>query len=261
MADVVSSEVNASRQEPNRFASSLFNTLGSRYDLLAELLSFGQNRRWRKAMVECINFELSKHGLPNTEPRPQILDVATGTAGVALMLEAQTGAEIIGIDLTIGMLIRGRQNIVQAGQSDHIVLALGRAEQLPFSDGTFDGLTFTYLLRYVSDPAATLAELARVVRPGGPIASLEFAVPRNPIWHRAWWFYTRFVLPLAGRLTGGQEWYRVGRFLGPSISEHYRRYSVEQTVKMWEEAGISEVGIQSMSLGGGLVMWGRRASA
>ncbi|MHB1486897.1 MAG: class I SAM-dependent methyltransferase [Acidimicrobiales bacterium] len=259
MLDVVSGEVAASRGEPNRFASGLFSALGSRYDLLAELLSFGQNRRWRRAMVERIVSGLVTNAPSGLGRRPRILDVATGTAGVALMLEGRTGADVIGLDLTMGMLSRGRHNVAQAGRSDHIVLASGRAEQLPFPDASFDGLTFTYLLRYVADPAATLAELARVVRPGGPIASLEFAIPGGALWHRAWWLYTRGVLPLGGGLTGGREWYRVGRFLGPSITEHYRRYPVQETVKVWEGAGISEVGTRSMSLGGGLIMWGRRA--
>lgn len=258
MTHPVSSDIAASRQEPNLFASGLFSPLGSRYDLLAELLSFGQNRRWRQAMVDSIDSILSSVTPGGHGRRFRLLDVATGTAGVALRLEGQIGAEVIGIDLTMGMLDIGRQKVVRAERSDLIMLVSGRAEQLPFPDRSFDGLTFTYLLRYVADPAATLAELVRVVRPGGAIASLEFGVPRGKILHGAWWLYTRAVLPLAGALSGGQRWYRVGHFLGPSITEHYRRYSVDQTVNMWKEAGISEVHTRSMSLGGGLIMWGRR---
>ena len=102
-------------------------------------------------------------------------------------------------------------------------LTAGRAEQLPFPDDTFDALTFTYLLRYVADPAATLRELARVLKPGAPMASLEFLVPRNAFWRGWWWLYTRLVLPVAGAV-GGRDWITVGRFLGPNISGHYRRY-------------------------------------
>jgi demethylmenaquinone methyltransferase/2-methoxy-6-polyprenyl-1,4-benzoquinol methylase len=136
---------------------------------------------------------------------------------------------------------------------------VGRGEQLPFPDASFDALSFTYLLRYVEDPAATIRELARVVRPGGVLANLEFLVPRTRFWRAWWWAYTRGVLPLAGALTGGREWYRVGRFLGPNISAHYRRFPVEWTVQAWRDAGITDVGVRRMSLGGGLVMWGRRA--
>jgi demethylmenaquinone methyltransferase/2-methoxy-6-polyprenyl-1,4-benzoquinol methylase len=129
---------------------------------------------------------------------------------------------------------------------------------LPFADGSFDALTFTYLLRYVEDPTATIAELARVVRPGGHIASLEFAVPDRRFWRYWWWGYTRLVLPLAGGLLGGRAWFDVGRFLGPSITNHYRRFPVAAHVDAWRSAGIVEVGVRRMSLGGGLVMWGRR---
>ena len=105
--------------------------------------------------------------------------------------------------------------------------------------------TFTYLLRYVADPAATLRELARVVKPGGPIASLEFLVPPDPFWRAWWWLYTRLVLPAGGLLTGGTAWYRVGRFLGPNISDHYRRYPLDWTVTAWRDAGIADVGTRS----------------
>jgi demethylmenaquinone methyltransferase/2-methoxy-6-polyprenyl-1,4-benzoquinol methylase len=149
-------------------------------------------------------------------------------------------------------------SVAANGVQDRVGLVLGRGEQLPFPDACFDALTFTYLLRYVADPAATLTELARVVKPGGPIASLEFAVPQAPWWRGAWWVYTRLILPVAGWLTGGRAWFAVGRFLGPSISSHYRKYSVDWTVGAWKDAGIQQVGTRPMSLGGGLIMWGRR---
>jgi demethylmenaquinone methyltransferase/2-methoxy-6-polyprenyl-1,4-benzoquinol methylase len=163
------------------------------------------------------------------------------------------------VDLTEQMLRQGQRNVAGAGASDRVRLAAGRAEQLPFADATFDALTFTYLLRYVADPQATLRELARVVRPGGRAASLEFLLPPSRFWRAWWWLYTRLLLPAGGLLTGGREWFAVGRFLGPSISRHYRRYPVSWTVEAWREAGFTDVGVQVMSLGGGLVMWGTRA--
>ena len=164
------------------------------------------------------------------------------------------------MDLTEPMLRQGQRRVAAAGQRDRITLVAGRAEQLPFPDASFDALTFTYLLRYVRDPQATLAELARVLKPGGIMASLEFCVPTGPLWHPAWWAYTRMVLPAGGLLLGGREWFRVGRFLGPNISAHYRRYPVAWTVAAWEKAGLTDVGTRVMSLGGGLVMWGTCAS-
>jgi demethylmenaquinone methyltransferase/2-methoxy-6-polyprenyl-1,4-benzoquinol methylase len=135
----------------------------------------------------------------------------------------------------------------------------GRGEQLPFPDQCFDALTFTYLLRYVADPEATIAELLRVVRPGGVVSSLEFYLPSGPLWRPLWWLYTRAVLPAAGYATGGREWFDVGRFLGPSISQHYRRYPLGWHVEAWRRAGAVDVQARVMSLGGGVVIWGRKA--
>ena len=189
-----------------------------------------------------------------------VLDVATGPAGVALELADRTEARITGIDLSEEMLGRGRRNVAAAGRDSRIGLVVGQGERLPFPAATFDALTFTYLLRYVADPAATINELARVVRPGGAMASLEFAVPPTRFWRGWWWLYTRAVLPLAGAALGGRAWFDVGRFLGPNISEHYRRFPVAATVAAWEAAGLTDVSVRRMSLGGGLVMWGRRAA-
>jgi demethylmenaquinone methyltransferase/2-methoxy-6-polyprenyl-1,4-benzoquinol methylase len=237
--------------DPNVFARELFQGLPARYDLLAEVLSFGQNHRWRRAMVDAV---LRMNGSSG-----RVLDVATGTAGVSLMLTDRSGVTTTGIDVSVDMLRRGQNRVARRGRADRIRLVLGKAEQLPFPTGTFDALTFTYLLRYVADPAATLRELFRVVRPGGTVANLEFLVPGNPVWRASWVGYTRAVLPVAGLVTGGREWAKVGRFLGPSISEHYRRYPVEWTVAAWEAAGATDVTVRRMSLGGGLVMWGRKA--
>jgi len=236
--------------DPNRFAQDLFRPLPRRYDLLEELLSFGQNRRWRNEMV----------GRVGDDPQT-VLDVATGTAGVALALTRSTRAQITGVDITEAMLRRGRERVRQAAADARVQLVVGQAERLPFPDECFDAMTFTYLLRYVTDPAATMRELARVLKPGAAIASLEFAVPPARFWRWWWWLYTRAVLPVAGYSTGGREWGRVGRFLGPNISAHYRRYSVPWTIDAWADAGFVNIGVRQMSLGGGLVMWARKAGA
>jgi demethylmenaquinone methyltransferase/2-methoxy-6-polyprenyl-1,4-benzoquinol methylase len=232
----------------NQFAQQLFTTLPQRYDRLAEVLSMGQNGRWRRAMID--------HIVPSSPGR--VLDVASGTAGVALQLASRTSADVIGVDLTEAMLAQGHRNVAGAGMAQRVQLVAGRAEQLPFPDDSFDALTFTYLLRYVDDPQATLRELARVVKPGGAVASLEFLAPPSHFWRFWWWLYTRLLLPAGGWVTGGREWFEVGRFLGPNISAHYRRYPVTWTVDAWRQAGFDNVGVRVMSLGGGLVMWGTR---
>ena len=233
----------------NRFAQDLFAPLPARYDRLAEVLSMGQNGRWRREMVT--------RGLARAPER--VLDVACGTAGVTRLLATRSDARVVGLDLTEAMIRQGQRNVAGDGLTDRVDLVVGQAERLPFPDATFDALTFTYLLRYVEDPQATLDELARVVRPGGVAASLEFFVPPSRFWHASWDLYTRVVLPLGGWLLGGREWLQVGKFLGPNISNHYRRYPLAWTMEAWRLAGFEDVGAKVMSLGGGLVMWGRRA--
>lgn len=235
---------------PNNFAVELFDGLPVRYDMLANILSFGQDRRWRREVVKHVGA---------TDSPGLVLDVATGPAGIALAIRTATGARVVGIDITKAMLVRARENLSRRGENG-VHLIQGRAEQLPFPDQTFDAVSFSYLLRYVADPAATLAELSRVLRPGGTLTSLEFNVPPTLWWHASWWLYTRLILPSAGWLTGGVEWFNVGRFLGPNISKHYRKYSIAWTVDAWKSAGIDTVETQLMSLGGGLVMWGTKGN-
>jgi len=235
--------------DPNQFAQRLFSPLPERYDHLARVLSMGQDGRWRRAMVD--------HIVPE---RPElVLDVASGPAGVALQLADRGADRVVGIDLTLDMLRQGQRNVAARSLAGRIQLVNGRAERMPFPDATFDALTFTYLLRYVENPQATLDELARMVKPGGPVASLEFLVPNSRFWRFWWWGFTRLLLPIGAWIGGGKAWFDVGRFLGPNISAHYRRYPLEWTVEAWRRAGFVDVGVRRMSLGGGLVMWGRRA--
>lgn len=232
----------------NDFAVRLFRRLPARYDLLAEILSFGQNGRWRA--------ELVRHVVAGNPRR--ILDVATGTAGVAIALARQIDARITGIDVSEDMLEIGRRRVEAVAMQDRIELESARAEALPFAEGSFDAVSFTYVLRYVADPAATIAELGRVLRPGGVMSGLDFYVPPNPIWRAAWWLYTRIVLPVAGLILGGRAWWDVGRFLGPNISSHYRRRPLGVLIEAWKAAGIEDIEYRVMSLGGGLVMWGKK---
>jgi demethylmenaquinone methyltransferase/2-methoxy-6-polyprenyl-1,4-benzoquinol methylase len=232
----------------NEFAVKLFRRLPERYDLLAEILSFGQNGRWRA--------ELLKHVIAQDPKR--VLDVATGTAGVAIALARQSGAHVTGVDVSEEMLAIGRLRVDSGGLQDRIDLQSARAEELLFADGAFDAISFTYVLRYVGDPAATIAELARTLRPGGVMAGLDFYVPPNPFWHAAWWLYTRAVLPIAGWVLGGRAWWDVGRFLGPNISGHYGRWPLQRLLDAWAVAGMVDIQARVMSLGGGIVMWGTK---
>jgi demethylmenaquinone methyltransferase/2-methoxy-6-polyprenyl-1,4-benzoquinol methylase len=226
-----------------REALELFRGLPRRYDLLSAALSFWQDPRWRRALVSAV--------APADGDR--VLDVATGTGMVAAELLARApGCRVVGIDQSPEMLAGARARFTGVDGA-RVELIEGQAEELPFPDASFDALTVTYLLRYVDDPRATVGELARVVRPGGRVASLEFGVPLWLPARAAWRLYTRIGLPALGRVFS-REWAEVGRFLGPSIAGFYERHPLEKIVEYWHEAGLEDVEVRRMSLGGGIVM-------
>jgi demethylmenaquinone methyltransferase / 2-methoxy-6-polyprenyl-1,4-benzoquinol methylase len=220
-------------------AHELFAPLGPTYDRVGALLSFGQDPRWRRFLVS---------RLPHD--RGHVLDVATGTGLVAAEL-VRRDFRVTGVDQSPEMLALARERF-----RERVELVEASADSLPFAHGSFDHLTFTYLLRYVADPAATLAELARVVRPGGVVASLEFGVPEG-VARPAWELYVRAGLPLAGRaLRNG--WSEVGDFLGGSIRSYWQAYPLERQLELWRAAGVVDVEVRRLSLGGGVVMCGSR---
>lgn len=232
--------------ERSRAAQELFAPLGPTYDRWSNLLSLGQDSRWRRFLVSRIE----------AGPGDEVLDVATGTAAVAIELARRTGCRVVGLDQSAEMLATGRARIDEAGLADRIRLVEGSAEQLPFEDESFDGLTFTYLLRYVDEPAATLRELMRVVRPGGWIAALEFGLPQG-LWRPLWELFVRVGLPVAGRVIS-PGWHEVGAFLGPSIRDFHSRLPIGKQLDLWRAAGIDSPRVRRLSLGGGYVIWGRR---
>ena len=169
----------------------MFAGLPRRYDLAGALLSFGQDPRWRRAMVRKVQ----------ARPGDRVLDVATGTGMVAEALVRRYGCAVVGVDQSPEMLSGAQAKLDRDSQlAAKIELVRGEAESMPFADGEFDHLTFTYLMRYVEDPGETLTELARVVKPGGRIASLEFMLTPNPISRVLWRAYTRLAMPVLGRL-------------------------------------------------------------
>jgi demethylmenaquinone methyltransferase/2-methoxy-6-polyprenyl-1,4-benzoquinol methylase len=229
-------------------ALELFAGLGRDYDRVGALLSLGRDRRWRRALVARVG----------AVPGDRVLDVATGTGLVAEELVRSYGCSVVGVDQSEDMLAAARARLAARPElAARVELVRGEAERLPFADAQFDALTFAYLLRYVDDPLSALRELARVVRPGGTIAALEFGVPSWP-WRAPWLLYTRVGLPALGSLVSA-DWFRVGRFLGPSISAFYARHPLERLPALWQAAGIGAVHVLRMSHGAGVVMWGVRA--
>ena len=217
-------------------ARQLFGPLGPTYGLVGAVLSLGQDPHWRRYLVS----RLPRGG--------RVLDAATGTGLVASEL-VRRGFVVTGLDQSSEMLEVARHRL-----DGRVALVEASAESLPFDEASFDHLTFTYLLRYVDDPAAVLRELARVVQPGGMVASLEFGVPSGaarPLWD----LYTGAVLPLVGRIVG-RGWEEVGSFLAPSIREFWGRYPLEQQLRMWSEAGLAGLEVRRLSLGAAVVIWG-----
>jgi demethylmenaquinone methyltransferase/2-methoxy-6-polyprenyl-1,4-benzoquinol methylase len=226
-------------------AKELFAPLGPTYDRYGSLLSFGQDPRWRRFLVSCVD----------AGPTDTVLDVATGTAAVALELVRQKDCRVVGVDQSADMLAEARRRVARFAAAKQVRLVEGSADALPFEDVEFDALTFTYLLRYVPDPLATLTGLARLVKPGGTIAMLEFGLPRG-LWRPLWELYVRVGLPTAGRLIS-PGWHEVGSFLGPSIRGFHARHP--SLPALFREAGIVDVQAKRLSLGGGIVVWGRKA--
>jgi demethylmenaquinone methyltransferase / 2-methoxy-6-polyprenyl-1,4-benzoquinol methylase len=244
-----SSDVHGVASPRKRQALELFRGLPSRYDTLSAALSFWQDPRWRRALVSAVRPQAGQ----------RVLDVATGTGMVAAELLARADCSVVGIDQSTQMLAAARTRFA-GDERRRVELVEGQAETLPFTDASFDALTFTYLLRYVDDPRATVAELSRVVRPGGRIASLEFGVPPWLPARLAWTAYTAVGLPTLGRLAS-REWAEVGRFLGPSIRGFYERHPIQQIVGYWQDAGLQDVRVRRMSFGGGVVMSASKRTA
>lgn len=234
------------RSERKRYALALFQGLPARYDRLGAVMSFGQDPRWRRALIAAVD----------PGPGQRVLDVATGTGMVALAL-GRRGCEVVGLDQSEPMLASARHKLEdEPALGGRVTFVTGEAEHLPFPDSSFDALTFTYLLRYVDDRLATMRELARVLRPGGRMAMVEFAVPGPAVLRAPWRVHTRVVLPLLGRLVS-PAWHEVGRFLGPNIE---RLYADEPDLgALWRRAGIEDIVERRMSFGAGLVLSGTRS--
>ena len=229
--------VDGAAASPPELAKELFAPVAPTYERWARLLSLGQDARWRRAMVAGLD-------LPSGS---RVLDVAAGTGSITRLIELR-GFGVVSVDQSLEM--------TQIAKRKGAVAVLATAERLPFADGAFDGVTFGYLLRYVDDVSGCLRELVRIVRPGGVIGMVEFSQSRGA-WRPAWWLYARIVLPAAGAVIRS-GWWEVGRFLGRSIEAFSAKHPPDRLLGEWGEAGMEDIRFRRMSLGGGLVMWGRR---
>jgi demethylmenaquinone methyltransferase/2-methoxy-6-polyprenyl-1,4-benzoquinol methylase len=228
-------------------AQDLFDGVAPSYDTWAQVLTFFQYLRWRRFLVSQIALS----------PGNLVLDVCTGTAGVAMEIADHHDGKIVGLDVSHAMLQAGLNAIGKRSLDGRIQLIQGRAEHLPFPDDTFDTVVFTYLLRYVQDPDATMRELSRVLKPGGELLSLEFGIPKT-LWVRALWLiYNRVVMPVM-TMPVSRGWHRMGCFLGPSVSGFCQRYPVDRIAAIWRENGLPAVEIKHLLRGVTIVMWGTK---
>jgi demethylmenaquinone methyltransferase/2-methoxy-6-polyprenyl-1,4-benzoquinol methylase len=213
----------------------MFDVIAERYDRLNRILSLGIDRRWRRRTVAALELD----------PGARVLDVATGTADLALEIARQVPASsIVGIDPSQGMLAIGRAKAAAAGVEGSVHLEVGDAQELPFETASFDGVAIAFGIRNVPDRLRGLREMARVTRPGGRVAILEISEPRglSPLAVGAR-FYCRTLLPWIGGLLSGSRQYR---YLQRSMAAFP---PPAEFGALMEQAGLKVLRIQAMTFG------------
>jgi len=184
-------------QAPGKAArvEAMFDEIAPRYDLLNRVLSFGTDERWRRRAVRML-----AEAMPAAPTRARLLDVATGTADLALEIARRLrSAEVVGVDISEGMLARGAKKVAAAGLDETVRLVRGDAAALPFDDHAFDGATVAFGVRNFEDLRAGLQGIRRVLRAGAPLVVLEFSHPRAFPIKQGYALYSRHVMPRVGR--------------------------------------------------------------
>lgn len=222
----------------------MFDSIAPRYDLLNRLLSLGIDRRWRRFAVRQIKF--AEGG--------KILDVATGTADVALEIAAVTpfSVSITGVDFSSQMVELGKEKVKQSAFSNRITLQVAPCESMPFEDNSFDSATIAFGIRNVVDRLCGLNEIQRVLKPGGRIVILEFSNPRSRIIKAAYNFYFLKILPLVGGLISNFSAYK---YLPDSVLEFP---SQEDFKKIIARAGFGSVAHTDLTFGIATVYTGEK---
>jgi demethylmenaquinone methyltransferase/2-methoxy-6-polyprenyl-1,4-benzoquinol methylase len=215
----------------------MFGAITPTYDLLNHLLSFNTDQRWRRRAVRL------------AAPSGPVLDVCTGTGDLAAAFDDAVNEPVVGVDFCAPMLRRGRKKKECAG----VAFLQGDALSLPFETGHFDVVSVGFGLRNVADPAAGLAELARVTRPGGRIAILEFTYPKNACFRALYTAYFRGILPLIGNVVSKSRAYS---YLNRSVTAWS---SEEELAEMMKTAGCASVVIHPLTLGVAAVHLGVKA--
>ncbi len=170
--------------------TQMFDAISTNYDGLNRIISFGIDVKWRKKVVALV-----------TEKNPEtILDIATGTGDLAIMMTKTKAKTIIGLDLSAGMLDVGKKKIEAKQLTDRIEMVLGDSENIPYSNNHFDAITVSFGIRNFENLEKGLSEILRVLKPNGLFVILETSVPEKTPFKQGYSFYTKYILPLIGRL-------------------------------------------------------------
>ncbi|HJN86243.1 MAG: ubiquinone/menaquinone biosynthesis methyltransferase [Dehalococcoidia bacterium] len=230
-----------------RYVAALFARIASRYDLMNDLMTGGQHRRWKRKTAK-----LTATGLQG-----KALDIATGTGDLAMALARRPGIQhAVGVDLLPDMISLGRTKTQTRGLAGRTSLLLGDAVELPFPDGAFACATAGFSLRNMPDLRRALAEMVRVVRPGGRVTTLELTpMPHGLQSHLFRWYFHR-VVPLVGRVVAGDR--SAYTYLPQSVDYFLE---ADRLAELFRELGLVEVGYLRLGMGTVTLHWGNRPPA
>jgi demethylmenaquinone methyltransferase/2-methoxy-6-polyprenyl-1,4-benzoquinol methylase len=227
-------------------SGAMFDAIASRYDFVNRVISLGTDRAWRRRAVR---------QLDGGERPSRVLDLATGTADMALEIAAQfPSTHVVGLDPSSGMLELGRKKVTALGLDTRIELHSGDAEELPFSDGSFCGVTIAFGIRNVVDRPRALREMARVTKPSGRIVILELGEPETPVLGPMARVHIHSVVPWLGSVLSGAREYR---YLSRSIAAFPKR---TEFMEMMRDCGIANVRCEHLLFGAASIFVGERAS-
>ena len=170
--------------------AQMFDTISENYDDLNRVISLGIDVKWRKKVVEIVGKKNPK----------QILDIATGTGDLVLMMASLNPDRIVGLDISAGMLEVGKRKIEKAKLSDKIEMIVGDSEEMPFNENTFDAITVSFGVRNFANLDKGIKEIARVLKPKGVLVILETSNPTKFPFKQGYKFYTNFILPIIGKI-------------------------------------------------------------